>query len=195
MSEVENLDLIAVEEENARQILINNTSDNENTKGTENNNLAKKQDDSSIMCQLLKDPPIRGIFIQPLSGAPVVFGIRSGRDLESIRMHIWKGGGKVEDPRTISDTTGQRITLFDPNALIRPKNKEIFDYKYILDCVRENVLKENLIDYRINKKLVFEDYDPMDILLGNKKWNDLKKRISLLDQSGQEDECSDIGKY
>ena len=195
MSEVEDLDLIAVEEETARQILINNTSDNENTKGTENNNLAKKQDDSSIMCQLLKDPPIRGIFIQPLSGAPVVFGIRSGRDLESIRMHIWKGGGKVEDPNTISDTTGQRITLFDPNALIRPKNKEIFDYKYILDCVRENVLKENLIDYRINKKLVFEDYDPMDILLGNKKWNDLKKRISLLDQSGQEDECSDIGKY
>ena len=182
-------------QENTPSTLSNNENDNENTKGTENNNLPKKPDESNMMCQLLKNPPLRGIFIQPLSGAPVVFGIGSGRDLENIRMHIWKGGGKIEDPRKISDSTGHRITLFDPNALIRPKNNEIFNYNYILDCVRDNALKENLIDYRINKKLVFEDYDPIDILLGKKKWTDLKKRISLLDQSGQEDECSDIGKY
>ena len=61
--------------------------------------------------------------------------------------------------------------------------------------MRENKLKENLIEYRINKKLFFEEYDPMDILLGNKKWNDLTKRISLLDQQGKEEECSDIGMY
>ena len=163
-------------------------------KDTENSSMPNKTDDANPMCQLLENPPLRGIFIQPLSGAPVVFGIRSGRDLESIRMHIWKGGGKVEDPGKVTDTAGHRITLFDPNAVIRPKDKDIFDYQYILDCVRDNVLKENIIDYRINTKLVYEDYNPMDVLLGHKKWEDLNKRISLLDQTGTEEECSDIGK-
>ena len=163
-------------------------------KETESSNTPNKKDGANPISQLLKNPPLRGIFIQPLSGAPVVFGIRSGRDLESIRMHIWKGGGKVEDPAKVADTTGHRITLFDPNAVIRPKDKDIFDYQYILDCVRDNALKENIIEYRINTKLVYEDYDPIDVLLGHKKWEDLNKKMSLLDQTGREEECSDIGK-
>ena len=167
----------------------------DNNKEVENNNLSSTTDDSNLTCSSLKAPPLRGIFIRPPSGAPVIFGIRSGRDLESIRMHIWKGGGKVEDPDKVEDTSGHRINLFDPNALIRPKDKEIFDYKYVLDCVRDNTLKENLIEYRINKKLVYETYNPMEIMLGHKKWEDLIKRVSLLDHEAQEEECSDIGKY
>ena len=150
---------------------------------------------SNVLCHPLETPSLRGLFIQPLSGKPIVFGVRSGKDLESIRRHIWKGGGKVEDPGKDSDESGHRICLFDPTAFIRPKDKDIFDHQYILDCVKENVLKENILDYRINKKSMYEKYDPIEILLGVKTWNDIDKRISLLDQRGQEDECSDIGKF
>ena len=154
-----------------------------------------ESDYSNILCHSLETPSLRGIFIQPLSAKPLVFGVRSGKDLESIRKHIWKGGGKVEDPGKVSDESGHRICLFDPTAYIRPKDKDIFDYQYILDCVKENILKENILDYRINKKSMYEKYDPIEILLGVKTWKDINKRISLLDQRDQEDECSDIGKF
>merc|ERR1711997_1019735 len=39
---------------------------------------------------------------------------------------------------------------------------------------------------------MYEKYDPIEILLGVKTWSDIDKRISLLDQRDQEDECSDI---
>ena len=147
-------------------------------KDTENSNTPnKKYDANPIWQSSLKIPPLRGIFIQPFSGAPVVFGVRSGRELESIRINIWRGGGKVEDPEKVPDTTGHRITLFDSIAMIRPKDNDIFNYYYIVDCVRDNVLKKNLIDYRINTKLVYEEYDPMDVLLGYKKWEDLNKKL------------------
>ena len=182
--------------ENVLSDSTKNKQDSDNAKAdvVKDNSLLQQPDESSSLYPLLKNPPLRGIFIQPLSGAPIVFGVRSGRDLESIRMHIWKGGGKVEDPAKVSDTTGHRITLFDPNAIIRPKNQEIFDYKYILDCVKDNALKENIMEYRIHTKLIYKDYNPMDIILGHKRWEDLTKRISLLDQAGEEEECSDIGK-
>ena len=102
-----------------------------------------ESDYSNVLCHSLETPSLRGIFIQPLSAKPLVFGVRSGKDLESIRKHIWKGGGKVEDPGKVSDDSGHRICLFDPTAYIRPKDKDIFDYQYILDCVKENILKYN----------------------------------------------------
>ena len=168
-------------------------TDIQNNDATENNNPVHEEEGINELCKLLQSPPVRGIFIQPLSGTPLTFGIKSANIYNSIKTIIWKSGGKVEDPESILDTSSHRIDLFDPDSIIRPKGKEIFSFQYVLDCVRENKLKENLIEYRLNKKLVFEEYDPMDILLGNKKWNDLKKRTSLLDQRGQEDECSDIG--
>ena len=128
------------------------------------------------------------------TAAPMVFGIRSGKDMESLRRHIWRGGGKVEDPEKDEDTTCHRITLYDPNTIKRPRGVDIFKYQYILDCVRDNVLKENLIEYRINMQLNYEYYDPLEVLLGYKKWEDLRKRISLMDLTANEEECSDIGK-
>ena len=158
---------------------------------TENSNTNDEMDDQSHPTFL--NPPFRGIFIQP-TGAAMVFGIRSGKDMESLRRHIWRGGGKVEDPEKNEDITGHRITLYDPNTIKRPRGVDIFKYQYILDCVRDNVLKENLVEYRINMQLNYEYYDPLDVLLGYKKWQDLRKRISLLDLTANEEECSDIGK-
>ena len=165
--------------------------DNDSTK---NNNISHRDDGISELCKLFQHPPVRGLFIQPSSGIPLTFGIKSAKIFDSIKALIWKSGGKVEDPEKVLDNAGHRIDLFDPNSIIRPKNREIFSFQYILDCVHDNKLKEDLIEYRLNKKLIFEDYNPMDILLGNKRWDSLSKRISLLDQHEQEEECSDIGR-
>ena len=165
----------------------------QNNDGIKNNNIRHRDEGISELCKLFQSPPVRGLFIQPLSGIPITFGVKSAKIFDSIKALIWKSGGKVEDPEKVLDSGGHRIDLFDPNSIIRPKNKEIFSFQYILDCVQDNELKEDLIEYRLNKKLIFEDYNPMDILLGNKRWDSLSKRISLLDQHVQEEECSDIG--
>ena len=165
----------------------------QNKDGTKNNNIRHRDEGISELCKLFQNPPVRGLFIQPLSGIPITFGVKSAKIFDSIKALIWKSGGKVEDPEKVLDSAGHRIDLFDPNSIIRPKNKEIFSFQYILDCVQDNKLKEDLIEYRLNKKLIFEDYNPMDILLGNKRWDSLSKRISLFDQHVQEEECSDIG--
>ena len=166
----------------------------QNNDCTESNLVEQRDESINELCKLFQSPTVRGLFIQPKSGIPLTFGVKSAKIFDSIRALIWKSGGRAEDPDKVLDNGGNRIDLFDPNSIIRPKNKEIFSFQYVLDCVRDNKLKENLIEYRLNKKLVFEDYDPLDILLGKKEWNSLRKRISLFDQHEQEEECSDIGR-
>ena len=137
-------------------------------------------------------PPAGGLFLDPLTAMPMVFGMSSGRDLEEVRRHIINGGGVVENVDQV-DATGNRITISDPRALIRPPGQDIFSYQYIRDCLRDNMLRENLAEYRINKS-VYEYYDPLDILLGHKKWQDLSKRTPLYQDDAEGEECSDIGK-
>ena len=44
-------------------------------------------------------------------------------------------------------------------------------------------------------QLNYECYDPMEVLLGYKKWEDLRKGISLMDLTANDGECSDIDKW
>ena len=58
------------------------------------------------------------------------------------------------------------------------KDQDMFDYKYILDCVDKEELLPNLIDYRINSHVpsVFEAYNPLDILQGSLKWSEVPRK-------------------
>ena len=75
------------------------------------------------------------------------------------------------------------------------KDQDMFDYKYILDCVEKNELLSNLSDYKVktyNVPSVFEPYNPVDILLGNLKWSQVPKkqdgeRVSDIDDEVDED--------
>ncbi|CAB4056278.1 unnamed protein product [Lepeophtheirus salmonis] len=68
------------------------------------------------------------------------------------------------------------------------KEVDIFDMTYILDCVKENNLRTDLGNYRLGISL-FEEYDPYDILIGEKTWMDIKK----LNDIGEE--CSQLDNF
>merc|ERR550539_958667 len=142
-------------------------------------------------CLSMEEIPIGGLFIQPLTGNPMVFGIRHGKELQNIRVHIWKGGGKVENPEKEPDINGNRITFCDPNSLVMPENIDTFDYQYILDCVELNAIKENLDEYRIEDSM-YRAHDPLDVLLGYRRWYELKKKPSILNHNESPEVCSDI---
>ena len=57
------------------------------------------------------------------------------------------------------------------------RDQDMFDHNYVLDCLKEKMILPNLLDYRINSNIPspFQQYDPIDVLLGYKKWRDIPK--------------------
>ena len=71
------------------------------------------------------------------------------------------------------------------------RDKDIFDYNYIFDCMKHKCLVPNLNDYILGKS-AFEPYNALDILCGNRKWSELPRvelgeRVSDI-EDGEEDE-------
>lgn len=85
------------------------------------------------------------------------------------------------DPR-MSDQVDSRIRLSEPGKLVLGHEADIFDCKFIKACVDAGHILPNLRDFRMNQPSFFEDYDPVDILMGRKKWSDLVR----LSRSGTE---------
>ena len=57
-----------------------------------------------------------------------------------------------------------------------PRDFDVFDCKYIEDCIKEGCLLPNLIDYRTNKLSIYLDYDPFRVLLGLQKWSEVPRK-------------------
>ena len=59
------------------------------------------------------------------------------------------------------------------------KDQDMFDYKYILDCIDKNELLNNLSDYKVKSHIpsTFEAYNPLEVLLGNLKWSEVPKKV------------------
>ena len=67
---------------------------------------------------------------------------------------------------------------------------DFFDYNYILDCEKHNDIVPNLKDYRLGKSN-FKDYEPLDVMHGNVKWQDIPKQEVGEDVSDIEDGDAD----
>lgn len=85
------------------------------------------------------------------------------------------------------------IRLADPEmgTILIVRDKDIFDYNYIFDCMKHKCLVPNLNDYILGKS-AFEPYNALDILCGNRKWSELPRvelgeRVSDI-EDGEEDE-------
>ena len=138
--------------------------------------VANKSVESDAKSAKLFNLNLMGLFVQPYTAEPLLFGMKPGNAKDSICTHIWAGGGSIENSNDIQDKTGHRIELCDPcdvNLNLSIIDVDIFDYKYILNCIKHNTLLENLKEYRTNTKSLYTDYDPLEILCGLQKWTDL----------------------
>lgn len=84
-----------------------------------------------------------------------------------------RGGIVIEHPTLAYRDYMVRLLVRGEVSLRR--EQDMFDYKYVLDCVKENSILPNMLDYRINSHLpsILQPYDPVDILLGYKRWKDI----------------------
>ena len=75
-----------------------------------------------------------------------------------------------------------RDSIYAENSIVLLGKKEIphryqemFDYRFIMDCIYENMILPRMLDYRVTtKNHSYKSYDPLDILHGYKKWSDLE---------------------
>ena len=117
------------------------------------------------------------LFIRP-DGLPMVFVMLPGRSScevtrASLKHDIERRGGLLLDTRD-SIHSENSILLLGKNE-IPHRYQEMFDHRYILDCIYENTILPNMLDYRVTRRThSFKSFDPLDILHGYSKWSDLE---------------------
>ena len=116
------------------------------------------------------------LFMRP-DGLPMVFVMAPGRSScearASIKNDIEMRGGLLLDTGD-SIYAENSIHLLGKNE-IPHRYQEMFDHRFVLDCIYENTILPNMLDYRVTRKThTFKSYDPLDILHGYSKWSDLE---------------------
>lgn len=133
------------------------------------------------------------LFADELSGAPFHFNV----DVDDVECRhkivnaIQKFGGVVTNS---PEDQEHRITLVDPDSrkIYKKENGDIFSFKFIEECAAKSQLPESLVPYRVNFKSIYEEYEPMDILMGRAKWSSLPKTWSGKVRSSANDNSEDI---
>ena len=135
------------------------------------------------------------LFTDRLSGEPFQFcvDIDDAERRQEIVSDIQDFGGVVLDS---PEGQERRIKLVDPNSrkIYAKEDGDIFSFKFVEECVAQGGLPESLVPYRVNFKSIYEEYEPMDILLGKTKWSDLPKTFSarVRNDDNEDIELSDI---
>ena len=135
------------------------------------------------------------IFADELSGEPYEFvvDIDNVESRQKIINAIREHGGTVKESTKL-DTN--RISIIDPDTrkVYKRKDGDFFSFKFILDSVAQGEMPESLVPYRVNFRSMYEDYEPMDILLKQLKWSELRKKLSMIvrEHSEEVEEVSDI---
>jgi len=96
----------------------------------------------------------------------------SGSVRQEVKELIQKHGGRLYGNYPM-DVRDHMIKLVTPDLNIL-KGDDYFLYTYIENCVQEKRLLENLIEYRQNKNSKYKEYNPLDILLGHRSWQDIE---------------------
>ena len=95
---------------------------------------------------------------------------------------VKESGGIVEKYSKIKniDSYENCILLTHPKPLTTPKYVvDAFSYQYLEDCIEAEEILPNLNEYLVGESK-FEKYDPLEVMLGFKKWNDLIVRCEVL---------------
>ncbi len=50
---------------------------------------------------------------------------------------------------------------------------DLFDCRYVEDCIRANRVLPNILEYRVNKTSRFAPYDPLHLLRGRLSWSEV----------------------
>ena len=120
------------------------------------------------------------LFIRP-DGEPMVFCLlpdtESNQYREELVSQVHQRGGVVLDQLT--DVLSHHCIRLLGKYENPDKRKEMFDYRYVVDCIQKDRVLDNMLDYRVSKSSIYqqyEKYEPLDILHGYKKWTDLTLR-------------------
>eukprot|EP00092_Neocalanus_flemingeri_P049075 GFUD01056275.1.p1 GENE.GFUD01056275.1~~GFUD01056275.1.p1 ORF type:complete len:205 (+),score=54.47 GFUD01056275.1:19-633(+) len=117
------------------------------------------------------------LFVRP-DELPMAFLMGpTGLERQQIKRLVEAGGGVILSQPTL-EYRDHLIRLLVRTEIPIKKDLDMIDYKYILDCVEDNDLLTNLSDCKVSSHItwIFEPYNPMDILLGNRKWSDVPKK-------------------
>jgi len=108
-------------------------------------------------------------------GSQMIFVMSAnGECRQQIKNYIEAGGGILlsKAPFKYRDNS---IRLVTENEIVINRELDLFDYNYILDCVKAKNIVTNVNDYRVNKTSVFKPYDALDVMRGRVKWTELEK--------------------
>ena len=142
------------------------------------------------------------LFMRP-DGLPMVFLMLPGRSScearASIKKDIEMRGGLLLVSTRDSIYAENSILLLFKNE-VPHRYQEMFDHRFVLDCIYENMILPNLIDYRVTRKThSFKSYDPLDILHGYKGWSDLEtvtqgEVVSDIEDGGEDESLAQTRK-
>ena len=136
------------------------------------------------------------LFIRP-DGKPMVFCLLAERQQcpeyrqyrqALVREVELRGGVVLDRPgQDYNDSSTIRLLGKEENYN-RRERAEIFDYRYVSDCIQKNRILENMLDYRVSTSSLlqqYERYEPLDVLHGYKTWSQLPRdegeRVSDID--------------
>merc|ERR1712050_286543 len=119
----------------------------------------------------MEDPEL---FIRP-DGLPMAFLMSfKGIEANTVKKVVEERGGAVFLRPTLAFRDNIFRLVVGGEVSLR-RDQDMFDHKYVLDCVKENMILPNLLDYRINSHIPsnLQLYDPIDVLLGYMTWKDI----------------------
>ena len=118
-------------------------------------------------------------------GLPMCFYIQDN-DYD-LKQRIEEKGGAVLE-KEVESPLGRNAIKLCPDKLENMISRyEQFNKIFIDDCLINNKIME-LSNYRINNSSIFDEYDPLDILLGYKTWDQLNFSEEFTFEEMEEDE-------
>ena len=126
-------------------------------------------------------------------GLPMYFSIQE--DESGLKQRIEEKGGVLLtlQEEVESSYGGHTIRLCNDNLHNMKSEVEQFDKQFIDDCLTNNKIME-LGYYRINYSSIYEEYDPMDILLGLRAWDQiqLNEEFHQDEMNKTEEDCNRV---
>jgi len=133
------------------------------------------------------------LFVRP-DGRPMTFLMSSSREKKQVKASVEERGGVVVSHASPS-TADHLIRLVVGNEMPPSRHYDMFHYKYILDCVKDNRLLPDLKSYKQASTFPspYAAYEPIDVLLGKVCWNDVPPNGEAIsdveeDDIGEDDE-------
>lgn len=134
----------------------------------------------------MEDQQSQAILFRKHDNTPITFFMEpTGGVRQKVKKLVESRGGLLLDSLHMAYRENL-IQLVKDYEIALKRDYDVFDYKYVENCVASNKILPNLIEYRTNQKSIYIMYNPIDVMLGNKKWSDIERvpEGSKVDDSG-----------